>query len=99
MLQALEELKDRHPMIGDVRGRGLLLALELVADRQTKEKVAPPVVRRLLLALARRGVLVAGGGHILRITPPLVIDEAMALKGVELVDQALAEVEAEVGAS
>ncbi|HEV3400404.1 MAG TPA: aspartate aminotransferase family protein, partial [Acidimicrobiales bacterium] len=82
MLQALEELKERHPMIGDVRGRGLLLALELVANRQTKEKIAPPVVRRLLVALARRGVLVAGGGHILRITPPLVIDEALALRGV-----------------
>jgi 4-aminobutyrate aminotransferase-like enzyme len=98
MLAALDELKERHRIIGDVRGRGLLLALELVADRRTKEKVAPPVVRRLLLALARRGVLVAGGGHILRITPPLVIEEALALRGVELVDQALSEVEAEVEA-
>ena len=92
-LAALTELRDRHPIVGDVRGRGLLLALELVADRQTKEKVAPAVVRHLLGALARRGVLVAGGGHILRVTPPLVITETMALRGVALLDDALSEVE------
>ena len=94
MLAALADLQERHPLIGDVRGRGLLLALELVTDRETKEKAPPAVVRRLLVALARRGVLVAGGGHILRLTPPLVITESMARRGVELLDQALAEVEA-----
>lgn len=93
MLAAFIEMQDRHPLIGDVRGRGLLLALELVADRQTKEKLPPPVVRRLLVALARRGVLLAGGGHILRVAPPLVISETMALRGVELLDDALTEVE------
>jgi 4-aminobutyrate aminotransferase-like enzyme len=93
MLADLRELAGRHPIIGDVRGRGLLLAVELVADRQTKEKVPPALVRRLLLALARRGVLVAGGGHILRLTPPLVISEAMARRGVEVLDEALFEVE------
>ncbi len=95
MLSALEELQERHPLIGDVRGRGMLLAVELVADRRTKEKVPPPLVRRLLVALARRGVLLAGGGHILRIAPPLVISEAMARRGVALLDEALTEVEQE----
>jgi 4-aminobutyrate aminotransferase-like enzyme len=93
MLSALTALQERHPIIGDVRGRGMLLAVELVTDRATKEKVPPPLVRRLLLALARRGVLLAGGGHILRIAPPLVISEAMALRGVALLDDALYEVE------
>ncbi len=92
MLAALRELQSRHPVIGDVRGRGLLLAVELVSDRETKEKVPPAFVRSLLVALARRGVLVAGGGHILRITPPLVIDEDTALRGVELLDAALTDV-------
>ncbi|MGI9032711.1 MAG: aspartate aminotransferase family protein [Acidimicrobiales bacterium] len=93
MLAALQDLQQRHPMIGDVRGRGMLLAVELVSDRRTKAKVPPPLVRRLLMALARRGVLLAGGGHILRIAPPLVISEAMALRGVALLDDALTEVE------
>ncbi|HEX2048498.1 MAG TPA: aspartate aminotransferase family protein [Acidimicrobiales bacterium] len=92
MLAALRDLADRHPVIGDVRGVGMLMALELVADRTTKAPVPPATVRRLVLALARRGVLVAGAGAVLRITPPLVIDEEMALHGVGLLDEALAEV-------
>ena len=94
MLAACKELQGRHPLIGDVRGRGLLLALELVADRETKQRAPPEVARRLLVALARRGVLLAGGSHILRVTPPLVIGEPMALRGVEILDEALSEVEA-----
>jgi 4-aminobutyrate aminotransferase-like enzyme len=98
MLTALRGLQDRHPILGDVRGQGMLMALELVADRQTKEPVDPAVARELLVALARRGVLAAGGGHILRITPPLVIDEKLALRGLDLVDDALSEVERGLGA-
>jgi 4-aminobutyrate aminotransferase/(S)-3-amino-2-methylpropionate transaminase len=96
LLAGLRQLQERHPIVGDVRGSGMLLALELVVDRQTKEKLPPPLVRRLLVGLARRGVLVAGGGHVLRITPPLVISETLARRGVGLLDQALSEVESEV---
>lgn len=95
MLSALQDLQDRHPLIGDVRGVGLLIGLELVADRTTKARPAPEVPRRLLAALARRGVLTAGAGPVLRITPPLVISERLALKAVELIDDALTEVEGE----
>jgi 4-aminobutyrate aminotransferase-like enzyme len=94
MLAALREVADRHPLIGDVRGVGMLLALELVSDRAAKTPIAPTTSRRLLHALARRGVLVAGAGPILRLTPPLVISERQALAGVALVDDALGEVEA-----
>lgn len=93
MLAGLQELASRHPIIGDVRGRGLLLAVELVRDRGTRERVAPTVGRQLLAALARRGVLIAGGGPVVRITPPLVISEALVRRGLELFDEALAEVE------
>ena len=93
MLAALREVQDRHPIVGDARGQGMLLAIELVQDRTTKEPVPRAVGRELLLALARRGVLTAGGGHVLRITPPLVISEKLALRGIELLDEALSEVE------
>ncbi len=93
LLDGLHELATRHPIIGDVRGRGMLLALELVADRETKERVDPAVARRLLVALARRGMLTAGAGPILRLTPPLVISEAHATKGLSILDAALTEVE------
>ena len=94
MLSALSDVADRHPLVGDVRGVGMLMALELVTDRATKSPIPPATARRLVTALARRGVLVAGGGAVLRITPPLVIEEEMALAAVALLDEALSEVEA-----
>jgi 4-aminobutyrate aminotransferase-like enzyme len=93
MLAALREVQERHPIVGDVRGQGMLLAIELVQDRVTKEPVPRAIGRELLVALARRGVLTAGGGHVLRVTPPLVISEKLALRGVALLDEALSEVE------
>ena len=94
LLDGLRALAARHPLIGDVRGAGMLLAVELVRDRAAKTPVDPAVARRLVAAMASRGVLVAGAGSVLRITPPLVITEAMALAGVAALDEALAEVEA-----
>ena len=97
MLAALRDIQERHPMVGDVRGEGMLLAIELVRDRETRERVDPTTARALLLALARRGVLIAGGGAVVRITPPLVLSEQLALKGLDLIDDALTEVELEAG--
>jgi 4-aminobutyrate aminotransferase-like enzyme len=97
MLAALRDLAPRHPLVGDVRGVGMLLAVELVSDRTTKARVRPATARRLITALARRGVLVAGAGSTVRITPPLVIDEATALTGVQLLEEALTEIETEDG--
>lgn len=93
MLAALHELAERHPIIGDVRGTGMLMALELVSDRAARTPVTPATARRLLTAIARRGVLVAGAGAVLRISPPLVIGEEMALAGVAVIDEALTELE------
>ncbi len=97
LLDALRDVQERHPVVGDVRGQGMLLALELVRDRKTKERVAPSTARALMLALARRGVLIAGGGPVVRITPPLVLSEQLALKGAALLDDALTEVEQGAG--
>jgi len=59
--QRLEELKDKHPVIGDVRGLGLMQALELVKDRETKEP-APDDLLRVFEETRRRGVLIGKGG-------------------------------------
>jgi 4-aminobutyrate aminotransferase-like enzyme len=93
LFAALTDIQARHPIVGDVRGQGMLLAMELVQDRATKARIAPAVMRKLVLALARRGLLAVGGGHILRITPPLVLSEELALRGAELLDDALGEIE------
>ncbi|MGH9277022.1 MAG: aspartate aminotransferase family protein [Acidimicrobiales bacterium] len=95
MLSALRDLAERHPIVGDVRGVGMLMALELVSDRAAKTPIEPAVTRRLVEALARRGVLVAGAGAVVRITPPLVIPEEQALAGVAALDEALGEIDTE----
>src|SRR5438874_722317 len=59
--QRLEELKDKYPVIGDVRGMGLMQALELVKDRETKEP-APQAVIQVFEETKRRGVLIGKGG-------------------------------------
>lgn len=95
MLDALGDLQQRHPLVGDVRGAGLLLGVELVTDRQARTRPDPAVPRAVMTALARRGVLTASPGPVLRLSPPLVIPERLALRGIELLDDALTEVERE----
>ncbi len=97
MLEALREVQARHPVVGDVRAAGLLLGVELVGDRETKARPPAALPRALLTALARRGVLLTGAGPVLRLTPPLIISERLALRAVELLDDALTEVEREAG--
>ena len=59
--QCLDELKEKYPVIGDVRGMGLMQGLELVQDRETKEP-APQAVARVFEETRRRGVLIGKGG-------------------------------------
>ena len=59
--QRLDELKEKYPVIGDVRGMGLMQGLELVQDRETKEP-APQAVARVFEETRRRGVLIGKGG-------------------------------------
>jgi len=74
----LEELRDKHPLIGDVRGMGLMQALELVEDRKTK-KPAKAATAQVMEAARRNGLLIGKGGlygNVLRISPPLNIGKA-----------------------
>jgi 4-aminobutyrate aminotransferase len=86
-------LAGRHPVIGEVRGKGLMLALELVepGSRQPAAAVAAQVQEE-----ARRGGLLVGKGglygNVLRIAPPLVLTEAEADEGLEILTRAVATV-------
>jgi 4-aminobutyrate aminotransferase len=82
MLGALTEMQGRHPSMGDVRGKGLMIAVELVKDKQTKKR-APGLRDRLVWDCYLRGLLILGcGKNTVRFSPPLVINKAQ-------VDQAL----------
>ena len=73
--QRLQELQDRQPLIGEVRGMGLMLGVELVRDRQTKEP-ADREAAEVLELCKERGLLVGKGGlygNTLRIKPPMCI--------------------------
>ncbi|MGH9399823.1 MAG: aspartate aminotransferase family protein [Thermoanaerobaculia bacterium] len=97
MLCKLESMKEKHRVIGDVRGRGLLLGLELVQDRKTKKLVSRDFTKALFQECLRRGLVAMSYAPIIRINPPLNIDETTALEGLEILDEALGAVIAERG--
>ncbi len=87
------QLQKKHPLIGDVRGRGLLLGIELVKDPQTKEPASDEALR--LMDLCKdKGLLVGKGGqfgNVFRIAPPLTINREQVNFILETLDQSLSE--------
>jgi 4-aminobutyrate aminotransferase len=87
--QGLRALMEKHPIVGDVRGRGLMIGVELVRDRQTKER-ATRERDALVKACFTRGLLVLGAGrNAIRLSPPLVLSRAQADIAIEILDDAL----------
>src|SRR5262249_30434114 len=92
MLARLKEMQEKRRVIGDVRGMGMLLGLELVRDRKTKELVSKDDTKRLFQECLRRGLVAMSYTPIIRINPPLNTDEATALEGLALLDEAIGAV-------
>jgi 4-aminobutyrate aminotransferase len=89
LLDRLTALMDVHPLIGDVRGKGLMIGVELVRDRATKER-ATTERDRVVQEMFQRGVLILGAGaNALRFAPPLVLTKAQADAVVDIFDKAL----------
>jgi 4-aminobutyrate aminotransferase len=93
LLAGLTALMERHPLIGDVRGRGLMAGVELVRDRQTKERAVEErnaVVNRAF----ERGLLILGAGkNAIRFSPPLILTREQADIAIGILDEALYDVE------
>ncbi|HZS28095.1 MAG TPA: aspartate aminotransferase family protein [Candidatus Angelobacter sp.] len=86
----LEELKDKHELIGDVRGMGLMQAIELVKDRTTKEP-APEATNQFMEHCRKGGLLVGKGGlfgNAIRTSPPLNISKADVDEAIRIMDTA-----------
>ncbi|HJW14207.1 MAG TPA: aminotransferase class III-fold pyridoxal phosphate-dependent enzyme, partial [Thermoanaerobaculia bacterium] len=92
MLDRLLAMKEKHRVIGDVRGQGLMLGLELVEDRRTRKLVSKEKTKALFQECLRRGLVAMSYTPVIRINPPLNTDEATALEGLDLLDEALAAV-------
>jgi 4-aminobutyrate aminotransferase len=92
MKALLDGLMDRHGVIGDVRGLGLMLGVEIVKDRETKKKV-PAMRDAIVEECFKRGLLILGAGpSSIRFSPPLIIDEEQARFAVDTLSQAISSV-------
>ena len=91
-LERLHEMKQRHALIGDVRGRGLLLGLELVSDRTAKTPAAAAAERVLYAALSRGLSFKTTMGNVLTLTPPLITTREQMGQALDILDDCLGEV-------
>jgi 4-aminobutyrate aminotransferase-like enzyme len=92
----MRRMMREHRIVGDVRARGCLMGIELVKDRATREPFDE--AGRLVYQKAfRKGLAWIPAGHILRMSPPIVMDEDMLLKGMDLIDEAIGETAKELG--
>ncbi|HEY7058283.1 MAG TPA: acetyl ornithine aminotransferase family protein [Vicinamibacterales bacterium] len=92
LIDGLRALQEKHEIIGDVRGKGLMLGVELVRNRQTKER-AVEERNALVQAMFRHGVLILGAGkNAIRLAPPLVLTRDQAAALLKALDESLTEI-------
>jgi 4-aminobutyrate aminotransferase-like enzyme len=94
-LKIMQDMKARHKIIGDVRCKGCLMGIELVKDRNTKEPFGE-AGKFVYQHAFRNGLAWIPAGHILRMSPPMVMDFDTAKKGLELIDDAIGAAEKEL---
>jgi 4-aminobutyrate aminotransferase len=95
LIQNLWGLAGRHPMIGDVRGLGLMIGIELVKDKKTKEKAVKWRDEAIQKSF-ERGLLILGcGENSLRLMPPLIVSQAQAEVALEILEEVFTEIERE----
>ncbi len=92
MLSRLLDLQEKYEFLGDVRGRGLLIGLDLVRDRESRHPLSRPVMEFIFTEALKRGLLIMGYFPRVRINPPLVITEDQAAAGIAILDEVFAHV-------
>jgi len=91
MLTELKKMQERYPFIGDVRGAGLLLGIEIVKNRKTKEAMPGAVMKEFYLSGVKRGLLAMIYSPHIRLQPALTIDREAALEGLSILDELFAK--------
>ena len=94
-MERMEKMKAEHKIIGDVRAKGCLMGIELVKDRNTKEPFNE--AGKLVYQKAfQNGLAWIPAGHILRMSPPVVMEDEVLLTGLDMIDEAIGETEKEL---
>ena len=95
----LTELMKKHPIVGDVRGIGLLLGMELVADRESKEKFSKEVniAGKINKEFKNNGLILQSDGNVITVGPPLCVDQSDCDEIVDGIDASLEVVEQQLG--
>lgn len=94
----MERIKEEHPIVGDVRAMGCLMGIELVKDRASKEpfEEAGKLVYQKAFG---KGLAWIPAGHILRMSPPVVMEDEVLIKGLDIIEESIGETERELGYS
>ena len=96
ILERLKRIQKAHPLVGDVRGKGCLLGMELVKDRETREAF-PDAAWMVYRRAFEKGVAWIPAKQNLRLSPPLIMSKDVAAKGLDIIEEAIAETERELG--
>jgi 4-aminobutyrate aminotransferase len=93
IVKRFQEMKDSHPLIGDVRGKGLLLGVDLIRDRRTREPAHKEVLK-LCWRCWEKGLIITNlGTSVLRVAPPLNLSTQEADHALRIIEEALIDVE------
>jgi 4-aminobutyrate aminotransferase-like enzyme len=95
-LRRMQQMMDEHPIVGDVRAKGCLMGIELVKDRNSKEPF-DEAGKMVYVRAFQKGLAWIPAGHILRMSPPLVMNDEELLLGLDIIDHAIGEIESELG--
>lgn len=87
MLSRLKAMRERFPFLGDVRGRGLLIGVEFVSDRKSKEPLAKENCRMIFDEALKRGLITMAYSPVLRLNPPLVLTREEADRGLDILEE------------
>ncbi|MDZ7838491.1 MAG: aminotransferase class III-fold pyridoxal phosphate-dependent enzyme [Actinomycetota bacterium] len=96
IMDKLLQIRDSHKIIGEVRGKGCLLGMEAVKDKQSREPF-DEAGRKIYQKAFSKGLAWIPAGHNLRMSPPLIMEEDVAEKALDIIDQSISEVEKEYG--
>jgi 4-aminobutyrate aminotransferase-like enzyme len=88
MLDRLLTFKDKFDFVGDVRGKGLMIGVELVKNKNSKEKLDKKYTQMIFKECLNRGLILMGYNPDIRINPPLVITQEIAEEGLEIMEEA-----------